>query len=224
MWTLEPARATETALPPLPPGEGWGEGALPAAHQAITRVGTLPSPGGRTPPPQPHSTPHKRRREGARRPWPRHLALLAAALPAIAAAQPAPPRFEDFPAPPAHTALQVPPRLATASDRAFRTRLREAAREPPDFAGHYKLALWGCGASCVMGAAIDARTGRVTWLPFTVCCAPADVTEPLAYRRNSRLLVVRGSRNEAGGGTYYYALNPHGFTLLRADEGEAARP
>ena len=147
--------------------------------------------------------------------------LLATLVPAIAAAQPAPPRFEDFPAAVPRSGPSAPVRIATAGDRMFRTRLREAASQPPDFAGHYKLGLWGCGTSCVMGAAIDARTGGVTWLPFTACCARVDA-EPLAYRRDSRLLVVRGSRNEAGSGTYYYRFDGTGFTLLRADEAKAA--
>jgi len=48
-----------------------------------------------------------------------------------------------------------------------------------------------------MSAAIDAKTGQVIWLPFTVSNWPAEVKEPLEFRRDSRLLIVRGSRNEA---------------------------
>ena len=60
------------------------------------------------------------------------------------------------------------------------------------------LASWGCGASCVMGAAIDAKTGVVTHLRFTISNWPLDVTEPLGYKPASSLLIVRGSRNEKG--------------------------
>jgi hypothetical protein len=70
----------------------------------------------------------------------------------------------------------------------------------------------------VSSVVIDAKTGRVTWLPFTVCCWDVDVQEPIEFRRDSRLLVVHGSRNEEGGGTYYYALDKDSFKLVKAVE------
>ena len=33
----------------------------------------------------------------------------------------------------------------------FRTQLINAAKEPPDFAGHYRFALWGCGSIAAPG-------------------------------------------------------------------------
>ena len=66
-----------------------------------------------------------------------------------------------------------------------------------------------------MAAAIDARSGAVTWLPFTVCCWALDIMEPLDYRLDSQLLVVHGMRNEKGGsGTHYYRLTDSKFLLL----------
>ena len=65
-----------------------------------------------------------------------------------------------------------------------------------------------------MAAAVDAKSGHVTSLPFTVSDWPLDVTEPLSYRANSCLLVVRGSRNEsAEHGVYYYAFDGKAFQL-----------
>jgi hypothetical protein len=69
-----------------------------------------------------------------------------------------------------------------------------------------------------MAAAIDAHTGAVTMLPFTVSEWPLEVTDPLSYRKNSSLLIVRGSRNEQGQGTYYYRFDGKTFELLRAVE------
>jgi hypothetical protein len=57
----------------------------------------------------------------------------------------------------------------------------------------------------------------VVWIPFTVCCAPEGVS-PLEYRKDSRLLIVRGARNEQGNGTYFYALTHEGFVLINAQE------
>ena len=58
-----------------------------------------------------------------------------------------------------------------------------------------------------MAAAIDRRTGKVVWLPFTVCCWPMTITEPLEYRLESTLLIVHGKSDEKGdSGTHYYRL------------------
>lgn len=106
-----------------------------------------------------------------------------------------------------------PPRLRldTRQARLYGTQLREAAKSPADFAGHYKLAMWGCGAGCVMAAAINTRSGRVVFLPFTVSDWPLDVQEPLSYRQDSCLLKVQGRRNEAQQGVYFYRFDGGGF-------------
>jgi hypothetical protein len=151
------------------------------------------------------------------------LAVLLAVSPGMArtADEPGPPlRFEDFPAGAlyaGHGRLVLGP-----ADRAFRTRLREAARQPPDFAGHYVLALWGCGTECIMGAAINLRSGRVAWLPGTLCCwykggqGETQEIEPVHYRRDSRLIVLNGMRNEREGdlGTHLYAMEGGRFVHL----------
>jgi len=115
-----------------------------------------------------------------------------------------------------HTML----RLAFTDDhsRQYRTIIREAAKGPVNFAGHYILATWGCGAGCIMGATIDATTGRVISLPFTISDWPLNATDPLSYRVDSCLLIAQGSRNEANAhGTYYYTFDGKAF-ILRASE------
>ena len=64
--------------------------------------------------------------------------------------------------------IDAAPRLASGVDltshpraRTFRTLLRAAAQEPPDFAGHYKIVRIGCGTSCVTIAVIDRATRNV---------------------------------------------------------------
>ncbi len=136
----------------------------------------------------------------------------------LAYTQVAGPRFEDFPVKEVFKGKSARIRLLTSQDKEYATRLHEAASRAPNFAGHYILAAWGCGASCVMAAALDARTGRVLWLPFTVCCWDADVSEPMEFKRDSSLIVIHGSRNETGGGTYYYRLEAGGFVLVKEAE------
>jgi hypothetical protein len=97
--------------------------------------------------------------------------------------------FEDYKVPAA--AVHYPARLQVtdAESREFVTMLRESAGKSPNFAGHFVLASWGCGASCIMIAAIDRRSGQVFWLPFTLCCWEANIAEPLEFRTGSSLLV-----------------------------------
>lgn len=139
--------------------------------------------------------------------------LFAMGLLTLSAAANATPHFEDYPA----TSLTGRPGkvlLVDAKSRKYASMLRDASRRKPDFAGRYVLASWGCGASCTMSAAIDARSGAVTWLPFTVCCWGTDIAEPLEFRPNSRLLIVHGSRDEQGSGVHYYTFDGRQFSEI----------
>ena len=127
------------------------------------------------------------------------------------------PAFKDFPAP-LYQGKIATVKIASAKDRQYRSRLRQSSGQKPNFAGHYTLTSWGCGASCVMAVAIDAETGRTVWLPFTVCCWDVDVDDPISFKADSRLVEIRGSHDESGGGTYFYALDKTGFTLVKAIE------
>src|ERR1700737_1549913 len=65
------------------------------------------------------------------------------------------------------------------------------------------------GASCLMGAVIDAKTGKVNWWNFSICCWLGDVDDkfqPIEFRLNSKLIVFSGARNEKGGdvGAHFY--------------------
>lgn len=150
-------------------------------------------------------------------PIPLVAALVAGVLANAAYAQHVP-TFDDCSVTIEHKRTTPRVRFSDAVERQYQTVIRDAAKGPIDFAGHYILATWGCGSSCVMAAAIDAKTGRVTSLPFTVSDWPLEVTEPLSYHATSCLLVVRGSRNEsAEHGTYYYTFDGKAFQL-RASE------
>jgi hypothetical protein len=125
------------------------------------------------------------------------------------------PQFEDFPTH-SYTGKPASVQLHGARSRMYASRLRLAARQPVNFSGRYILATWGCGASCVMGAAIDAKTGSVAWLPFTVCCWNLEITEPLEFRRDSHLLIVHGSLDEKGSGSgiHYYDFDGRRFAPI----------
>lgn len=137
---------------------------------------------------------------------------------AAAAAQSARPRFKDYAVAEAYTGKTAALDLRDPDARTYRTRLREAATQKPNFAGHYIVTAWGCGAQCLLPAIIDAKTGKV-YFPFTVCCWGSDVDDPLAYRLDSKLFIVNGSRNEeAVGGLYYYTWQNNKLTLIQTEK------
>jgi hypothetical protein len=158
-----------------------------------------------------------------------HLRLLSLTLLLhLGATADATPRFADFPATEPANATPAP-LVLEKKDQLFRTRLRAAAKQRPNFAGHFVLTGWGCGAECVMGAAIDVNTGRVIALPGTVSGwfldgrterdwgyrAP-DAFEPITFRLDSRLLVLRGQLDEQGP-VARHAFELRGDRLVRVD-------
>ena len=123
------------------------------------------------------------------------------------------PRFADYPVREIYKGRRARVVL-TKDDWSFRTRLREAARGRPNFAGRYILTAWGCGAGCQLGAVIDAKTGRVYWLPHEATFDyDTDDYEPIKFRRDSRLLIIFGARDfendadiDRDFGTHYYVF------------------
>ncbi|MCL2524098.1 MAG: hypothetical protein FWF20_06065 [Betaproteobacteria bacterium] len=131
----------------------------------------------------------------------------------VSAASENAPTFEQYRVNEFHSGPVASARITTAHDRYFRTRLRYAARNGEvNFSGHYVLTFWGCGAECLMGAAIDAKTGRIAWVPFSVCCWPPKVDDPIIFRRNSSLVVFSGFLNEEGSkATHFYRFDGKQF-------------
>ena len=102
----------------------------------------------------------------------------------------------------------------------YRTRLREEIVEGPNYAGHYRVAIWGCGTSCAMFAVVNLKTGRVITASgattVTGVYLGADDFLPntksdgwgFRFRRDSKLLVLVGEleEDEAREGAFYYVL------------------
>jgi hypothetical protein len=147
--------------------------------------------------------------------------FLLALLPVSAPAQQGRvPQFKDYAVNEIYKGKSARPILDRDS-RAFRTRLRSAAKEKPNFAGRYIVTAWGCGTSCLIGAVIDAKTGRVYWFPESLCCWGYDIDDdfrPIEYRLNSRLIIFSGARGEKEGdnGTHFYKFDNGRFVHLRS--------
>jgi hypothetical protein len=93
-------------------------------------------------------------------------------------------------------------------------------RKGPNFAGYYRVVVWGCGTSCAEFAVVSLRTGNVIVADGIKNVSgvhfAADEFLPSAetkdagfrFRRDSRLLVLIGAMNEdeSNEGVFYYAL------------------
>ena len=135
-----------------------------------------------------------------------------------------PPRFEQFAAP---ISREKPVQADTKSPpiaHRYRTELRTQATRGPDFAGHYTIAGWGCGSSCLQFAIIDALTGKVYFPPHITSVSSVHVGDSspqkfnsLRYRLDSRLLVVLGAINEdtAQEGIGYYVWTGTALEQIR---------
>jgi hypothetical protein len=148
-------------------------------------------------------------------------AFVLALMARIAVAQSRVPQFRDYPVSEAYIG-KTAPLILTRDDKTFRTRLRWAAKNlKPNFAGRYILTTWGCGTSCLMGAVIDAKTGKVHWWDFSLCCWGYDIDEnfqPIEIRLNSKLIVFSGARNEKDGdiGAHFYKFENGRFVHIRS--------
>src|SRR5690242_5879146 len=78
------------------------------------------------------------------------------------------PSFDRFRVTEVFSGKPAKPVLRNPGDRMFRAKIREGAGDGPNFAGHYTIAAWGCGAGCVQMALIDAVDGRIYRAPFKV--------------------------------------------------------
>ena len=142
------------------------------------------------------------------------------------------PKFEQFKVADVYKGKPAAPVLRTARDREFRTRIREGAAKGPNFAGHYTIADWGCGAGCVSIALIDAVDGHIYAPPFDVLAwqlmkyeghivSNGDKFEPLEFDLRSRLLIARGCFNEEECASFFYEWTGTQFKLLRKIPGVA---
>jgi hypothetical protein len=141
-----------------------------------------------------------------------------------------PPRFEDYPVSENWSQSPAPLKLMTRSERMFRTQLGNAAKELPNFAGHYRITYWGCGSLCSAGALVDLQTGGVFppplsksngsgWERWIMCTACFDGAND-EFHLDSRLMIVRCGLNYSERlqknipDTYYFLWERDGFRQL----------
>ena len=128
------------------------------------------------------------------------LAVVLVCLAGPAGAQTVP-QFRSYSSGPAYNGPHASPILASREAIQYRTRIRTAAASPVNFASLFHLEIWGCGTNCVTGAVVNAQSGDVVFLPFSVCCSSRSAEpgfNPIEFRPDSRLVIFSGQRNEEG--------------------------
>lgn len=88
----------------------------------------------------------------------------------------------------------------------FRTRIKKAVKNGPNFADKYNVVEWGCGSSCTAGVIVNVKTGKI--IEWISGCGES------AFRVNSKLLVSNPGVSEglipgypAACETYFYLMN-----------------
>lgn len=116
--------------------------------------------------------------------------------------------------------------------RMYPSVLRQEISHGPNFAGHYRLAAWGCGSSCTMLAVVNLNTGRVitpegfsrtSGVYFAIdtqkLLPKADPEYSLlAFRKDSNLLAVFGDldEDERREGAFYLLLEHDHLRLIHS--------
>lgn len=132
------------------------------------------------------------------------------------------PQFKDFAVKSVYNGAPATPKLGK-DQQTFRTRIRSGARSPVEFAGHYTVPRWGCGAGCSFFVIVDSITGTV-YDGFEVADLPLSWLEKhpeilrIELHRRSRLFKVNGCPGETNCGFYDYEMKEGtGLVLVRRE-------
>jgi len=123
--------------------------------------------------------------------------------------------FAEFPAQLTHVNKNAAPKLQPGSDYwNYRTVIRAAAEDEPNFASHYIVVSIGCGTECLGGVLIDVFTGDLYPMPSLVYGA--------LYQVDSSLLATGTCTVEDPPGWlsqqfYTWSEKTKEFTLIRTD-------
>jgi hypothetical protein len=152
-------------------------------------------------------------------------ALVAMCVAVVAQTAAPRPGFGEYPVKHVYKGKPAPPKLVTRDQREFRTMIRHGAQSKVEFAGHYTVPRWGCGAGCAMFAIVDSISGSVYDAPFRVSELPVasweradEPPERFGMRPDSALLRIDGCANEQDCGFYdFVMIEGKGLKLLRKE-------
>ena len=131
-------------------------------------------------------------------------------------------KFQDFAVTDVFKGKPAQP-ILTKNNRWYRTRIRDGAAKGPNFAGHYTIAIWGCGSGCASLVVVDAASRKVYASPFGYIGMPMPTGEngheyhgPV-FQLKSRLLIADGCLEDEKCGTFYYEWTANKFKFVRSD-------
>ena len=134
------------------------------------------------------------------------------------------PRFRDYPVKKIFHGKPAPP-IIVKQFRGFRTSIRRGASNDVEFAGHYTIPRWGCGAECNTFVIVDSISGKV-YDGFGIVELPSawedehkdDGVNRMEFRPNSSLLKINACPNENNCGLYdYEMIEGKGLKLIRKE-------
>jgi hypothetical protein len=119
-----------------------------------------------------------------------------------------PPLFQDFPVSTVYKGPHAPVDLSSNPEaQTYRTRLRDGATKPPNFAGHYVLVDWGCGTQCTAYMLVDVKNGRVF-------AGPPGSMMWGGGRVNSSLFIANAGSDNPGYPVRHYHWSNGTFNLI----------
>lgn len=133
-------------------------------------------------------------------------------------------KFSDYPVKQIYKGKPARP-ILSKEQQVYRTRIREGSQAPVQFAGHYTVPRFGCGAGCSVFYVVDSIKGRV-YQGFAVSDLPSswmqqnrrEDIEQMEFHPNSRLLKINGCPGETNCGFYDYEMvDGGGLKLVRKE-------
>lgn len=129
--------------------------------------------------------------------------------------------FESYPAIVNKANVTAKPLWVSKQAKKYKTTILQEANEPANFAGHYRVVIWGCGTDCRGFVILDKQTGRVYELPDVeyVAGVMGNSEDRLSFRLNSRLFIITGIKNddENQEGKFYYLWEKNHLKLLKKE-------
>lgn len=125
-------------------------------------------------------------------------------------------QFTDYPAK-VYNGQPAKLLLNNETAKLFKTRLSEALKQKPVYAGEYVLTGWGCGLQCISYIFVNKRTGQVIEHDF----GGETGEDILQYKLNSNLLITNATEfdedyNEIGSATKYYVMKNSKLMLIKS--------
>lgn len=155
------------------------------------------------------------------------IIALAAAVPAQGKPKERAPRFADYPVAKLVHLRVAKPKVPKDWDDDPRLRLQDTVghlSSRTNFAGRYYVAVVGCGSTCVWGAIVEPKSGRMIALPSVSSWFEThDKFEAIDFRHNSRLIVMSGAREEKKGdmGRHFYVFESGRLRFVKTIKQEA---